>query len=435
MSIEVEQPASIKITMSNMSSSIEEGTLAKWLIKEGDMVSVGDVIAEVETDKATMEMETAEEGTVAKILVPEGSEGVKADTVIALLIDKDVTGKEVLTETGNDAAKSELETDTNVECPDDVSADPAQKEGREIVFTSPLARRLAEAEGIEINNVEGTGSRGKVVKADVESVIAEGKSTLNLPSSILKAPNFTSDDPILRLFETGSYELAKHDSMRKTIAQRLVAAKSTIPHFYLNMDCQLDALLALRKQINEAAPTVDDKPAYRVSVNDMLIKAMALALKAVPDANVSWTESATVKHKNADVGVAVTIPGGLITPIVRRADEKALPAISNEMKNLAELARNNKLKPEQYQGGTTVISNLGMYGIKQFSAIINPPHATILAVGAGKQQAVVKNGEVAIATVMPITLSADHRCVDGALGAELLSSLKSLIENPMSILV
>ncbi|WP_192856738.1 2-oxo acid dehydrogenase subunit E2, partial [Manganibacter manganicus] len=247
------------------------------------------------------------------------------------------------------------------------------------------------------------------------------------------------DDAVLKLFEDGSYELVPHDNMRKTIARRLVEAKSTIPHFYLTLDCELDALLALRKQLNGAAPMKKTEhgevPAYKLSVNDLIIKAMAMALMAVPDANASWTESAMVKHRHADVGVAVSIPGGLITPIVRKADEKSLSAISNEMKDMAKRARERKLKPEEYQGGTTAVSNLGMFGIKDFAAVINPPHATILAVGAGEERPVVKNGEIAIATVMSVTLSTDHRAVDGALGAELLGAFKRLIENPMAMLV
>ncbi len=248
-----------------------------------------------------------------------------------------------------------------------------------------------------------------------------------------------ADDQVLKLFAEGSYELVPHDNMRKTIARRLVEAKSTIPHFYLTLDCELDALLALRAQLNSAAPTrksdKGDVPAYKLSVNDMVIKALALALREVPDANVSWTDGNMVRHKNADVGVAVSIPGGLITPIVRRAEEKTLSVISNEMKDLAGRAKARKLKPEEYQGGTTAVSNLGMFGVKDFSAVINPPHATILAVGAGEERAVVKNGEIKIANVMSVTLSTDHRAVDGALGAELLSAFKRHIENPMSMLV
>jgi len=313
---------------------------------------------------------------------------------------------------------------------------------------TPLARRLAREAGLALASIIGTGPHGRVVKADVDAAIAGGgakaapaaKAPAAAPvAASAPAVKPMSDDQVLKLFEQGSYELVPHDNMRKTIARRLVEAKSTIPHFYLTLDCELDALLALRTQINAASPMKKtdkgEAPAYKLSVNDMVIKAMALALKAVPDANASWTESAMVKHKHADVGVAVSIPGGLITPIIRHADEKTLSTISNEMKDLASRARSRKLKPEEYQGGTTAVSNLGMFGIKDFAAVINPPHATILAVGAGEERAVVTNGEIKIATVMSVTLSTDHRAVDGALGAELLVAFKRLIENPMGMLV
>jgi len=317
----------------------------------------------------------------------------------------------------------------------------------ERVFASPLARRIAKDAGVDVTALTGSGPHGRVVKVDVEAAIASGgakaapaaKAPAGTPSAPAPAPKPMSDDQVLKLFAEGSYELVPHDNMRKTIARRLVEAKSTIPHFYLTLDCELDALLALRTQLNAAAPVrktdKGEAPAYKLSVNDMVIKAMAMALMAVPDANASWTDSAMVKHKHADVGVAVSIPGGLITPIIRHADEKTLSVISNEMKDLASRARSRKLKPEEYQGGTTAVSNLGMFGIKDFAAVINPPHATILAVGAGEERAVVKKGEVKIATVMSVTLSTDHRAVDGALGAELLGAFKRMIENPMSMLV
>ncbi|MFC5587282.1 2-oxo acid dehydrogenase subunit E2, partial [Nitratireductor kimnyeongensis] len=304
---------------------------------------------------------------------------------------------------------------------------------------SPLARRLAKEAGLDLSAISGSGPKGRIVKADVEAAGQDGgaKAADAAPAAAPAAPAM-SDDQVMKLFEEGSYELIPHDSMRKTIARRLVEAKSTVPHFYLTLDCEIDALLALRKQLNEAAPMVKgedgEKPAYKLSVNDMVIKAHAKALAMVPEANVSWTESAMVKHKNADVGVAVSIPGGLITPIIRRADEKTLSAISNEMKDLAARARSRKLKAEEYQGGNTAVSNLGMFGIKDFAAVINPPHATILAVGAGEQRAVVKDGEVKVATVMSVTLSTDHRAVDGALGAELLAAFKKVIENPLTML-
>ena len=316
-------------------------------------------------------------------------------------------------------------------------AAPAKSDGNR-TFSSPLARRLAREAGIDIAAVAGSGPHGRVVKADVEAAVAGGgvkqaaAAPAAAPAALAKGP---SDEAVLKLFEEGSYELVPHDGMRKTIARRLVESKQTVPHFYVSVDCELDALMALRAQINAAAPEKDGKPAYKLSVNDMVIKAMALALRDVPDANVSWTESAMVKHKHSDVGVAVSIPGGLITPIVRHAETKSLSAISNEMKDLGKRAKERKLKPEEYQGGTTSVSNMGMMGVKNFAAVINPPHATILAVGAGEERVVVKNGQMAIVQAMTVTLSTDHRCVDGALGAELLQAFKRYIENPMGMLV
>lgn len=338
--------------------------------------------------------------------------------------------------------------------PDRPSAGHPPLEGEGKPRATPLARRLAREGGLNLSGISGTGPHGRVVKADIDAVLSsplEGEvsakrtegvapeGTAFAPSPVEATPPLKGEGDVLRLFEEGSYELVPHDNMRKTIARRLVEAKTTIPHFYLTLDCELDALLSLRTQLNAAAPVKKtdkgEAPAYKLSVNDMVIKAMAMALKAVPDANASWTESAMVKHRHADVGVAVSIPGGLITPIIRKADEKTLSVISNEMKDLASRARSRKLKPEEYQGGTTAVSNLGMFGIKDFAAVINPPHATILAVGAGEERAVVKNGEIKIATVMSVTLSTDHRAVDGALGAELLVAFKKLIENPMGMLV
>ncbi|MVA97717.1 pyruvate dehydrogenase complex dihydrolipoamide acetyltransferase [Nitratireductor sp. CAU 1489] len=471
----------INITMPALSPTMEEGNLAKWLVKEGDQVAPGDVIAEIETDKATMEVEAVDEGTVAKIVVPEGSEGVKVNALIAVLAGegedaadaakaaasggngggKDETKSEPKSEpsakksaeapakpaaeTGG-ADKADKEAAAKAAIPDDVKAGPAPSRNGERVFASPLARRIAQSEGVDLGAIKGSGPHGRIVKADVEAVAAsdggakktsDAKAAPTPPAAPAAKP--MSDDAVLKLFEEGSYELVPHDNMRKTIARRLVEAKSTIPHFYLTIDCDIDALLALRKQLNDAAPKVKtdkgEEPAYKLSVNDMVIKAMALALKAVPEANVSWTDANMVKHSHADVGVAVSIPGGLITPIVRQAEQKTLSTISNEMKDMATRARNRKLKPEEYQGGTTAVSNLGMFGIKDFSAVINPPHATILAVGAGEQRAVVKDGAVAVATIMSATLSTDHRAVDGALGAELLAAFKGFVENPMSMLV
>jgi pyruvate dehydrogenase E2 component (dihydrolipoyllysine-residue acetyltransferase) len=306
------------------------------------------------------------------------------------------------------------------------------------VFASPLARRLAKEAGIELSLVQGSGPHGRVIARDIEAARSGAGMKAAAPPpaaarSVVQAP---SDETIRSLFEPGSYEVVPHDNMRKIIARRLTESKQTIPHFYLSVDCTIDTLLAAREEINAAAPKdKDGKPAYKISVNDFVIKALALALQKVPDANVTWTDGALLKHKRSDVGVAVAIPGGLITPVVRRAESKPLSVIANEMKDLAARARQRKLKPEEYQGGTTAVSNLGMFGIKNFSAVINPPHATILAVGAGEQRAVVRNGAVTVATQMSLTLSTDHRAVDGALGAELMSALRKMIENPLMMIV
>ncbi|TIR24218.1 MAG: pyruvate dehydrogenase complex dihydrolipoamide acetyltransferase [Mesorhizobium sp.] len=454
----------INITMPALSPTMEEGNLSKWLVKEGDKVSPGDVIAEIETDKATMEVEAVDEGTVAKLVVPAGTEGVKVNALIAILAGEGEDAGAAAKSGGAAAPKAEApkaeapKAEAPKEAPKAATAAPAPAKPEpapvanghaagDRVFASPLARRIAKDAGVDVTALTGSGPHGRVVKVDVEAAIASGgaqaapaaKAPTGAPSAPAPAPKPMSDDQVLKLFAEGSYELVPHDNMRKTIARRLVEAKSTIPHFYLTLDCELDALLALRTQLNAAAPMKKtDKgevPAYKLSVNDMVIKAMAMALMAVPDANASWTENAMVKHKHADVGVAVSIPGGLITPIIRHADEKTLSVISNEMKDLASRARSRKLKPEEYQGGTTAVSNLGMFGIKDFAAVINPPHATILAVGAGEERAVVKKGEIKIATVMSVTLSTDHRAVDGALGAELLGAFKRMIENPMGMLV
>ncbi|MER8520239.1 pyruvate dehydrogenase complex dihydrolipoamide acetyltransferase [Mesorhizobium sp. M0644] len=456
----------INITMPALSPTMEEGNLSKWLVKEGDKVSPGDVIAEIETDKATMEVEAVDEGTVAKLVVPAGTEGVKVNALIAVLAAEGEDAASAA-KSGDGAAPAKAEAPkaeapkaetSKPEASKQEPAAPAPKAeavpvanghaSGERIFASPLARRIAREAGVDVAALTGSGPRGRVVKADVDAAISSGGAKAapaakaappGTPAPAAAAPKAMSDEQVLKLFAEGSYELIPHDNMRKTIARRLVEAKTTIPHFYLTLDCELDALLALRTQINAAAPVKKtekgETPAYKLSVNDMVIKALAMALMAVPDANASWTENAMIKHKHADVGVAVSIPGGLITPIIRRADEKTMSVISNEMKDLAGRARSRKLKPEEYQGGTTAVSNLGMFGIKDFSAVINPPHATILAVGAGEQRAVVKNGEIKIATIMSVTLSTDHRAVDGALGAELLVAFKRMIENPMGMLV
>jgi pyruvate dehydrogenase E2 component (dihydrolipoamide acetyltransferase) len=439
----------INITMPALSPTMEEGNLSKWLVKEGDKVKSGDVIAEIETDKATMEVEAVDEGVVARILVPAGSEGVKVNTVIAILAGEGESVASAATATpavkAPEAAPATAPVAAVVPVPVAVPAVPAAQPlppaAGERVFASPLARRLAKEAGIDVAAIGGSGPHGRVIKADVEKAAATGVARVApaagaapsaAPPVLAKGP---SEEAVLKLFEPGSFELVPHDGMRKTIARRLQESKQTIPHFYVSVDVELDALLALRAQLNDAAPVIAEKPAYKLSVNDLVIMALALALRDVPDANVSWTDSNMIKHKHSDVGVAVSIPGGLITPIIRSAELKSLSAISNEMKDYATRAKERKLKPEEYQGGTTSVSNMGMMGVKNFAAVINPPHATILAVGAGEPRVIVKNGQMVIAQVMTVTLSTDHRCVDGALGAELLAAFKRYIENPMAMLV
>ncbi|XHC11962.1 pyruvate dehydrogenase complex dihydrolipoamide acetyltransferase [Labrenzia sp. ac12] len=448
----------INITMPALSPTMEEGNLAKWLVKEGDQVSAGDVIAEIETDKATMEVEAVDEGTVGKIVVPAGTSGVKVNELIAVLLEDGEDASSIDTSggsaapassSGGDKAPAVPESSPAIEVGAKAATDPVPApkaaDGNRI-FSSPLARRLAQLNGLDLKALSGSGPHGRIVKRDIEAALAAGTGkAAPAAAAAAEAPKAAaapamatgpSADQVLKLFDKDSYELVPHDGMRKTIAKRLTESKQTIPHFYVSVDCELDALLALRAQLNDAAAKdKEGKPAYKLSVNDMTIKALALALRDVPDANVSWTDDNMVMHKHADVGVAVSIPGGLITPIIRRAEEKPLSVISNEMKDYGKRAKERKLKPEEYQGGTTAVSNMGMMGVKNFSAVVNPPHATILAVGAGEKRPVVKNGELAVATVMSVTLSTDHRCVDGALGAELLAAFKGYIENPMSMLV
>ncbi|MEW5425010.1 pyruvate dehydrogenase complex dihydrolipoamide acetyltransferase [Amorphus sp. 3PC139-8] len=459
------------ILMPALSPTMEAGNLAKWHVKEGDTVSAGDVVAEIETDKATMEVEAVDEGTVGKILVAEGTTDVPVNQPIALLLEE---GEDASALEGAEAeaapakAESPKAEEASSEKPVEPVAPQAAKapaagegvtpsapppapeangDGR--VFASPLARRLAEESGIDIAQLKGSGPHGRVVKRDIETAVKEGvpaaaasskpAAEKAAPSAQASAPAAVpgmSDDQIRAMYAEGSYSELPHDGMRKTIARRLVEAKQTVPHFYLTIDTELDVLLKLRKELNDAAPTdKDGKPAYKLSVNDFIIKALAKALVAVPMANTTFTSTARLMHSHVDVGVAVAIPDGLITPVVREADLKPLSVISNEVKDLAKRARDKKLKPEEYQGGVTSVSNLGMYGIREFGAVINPPQSTILAVGQGEERAVVKDGALAIATVMTVTLSVDHRAVDGALGAELLAAFKPLIENPMAMLV
>jgi pyruvate dehydrogenase E2 component (dihydrolipoamide acetyltransferase) len=450
----------INILMPALSPTMEKGNLAKWLKKEGDQVKSGDVIAEIETDKATMEVEAVDEGTIAKIVVPEGTQDVPVNDVIAVLAgdgeDVKAAGAAAAGKGAPKAAEAQAPKPASAPAaaaapaatpaPAVVAAPPIvpaalpapQSNGGGRIFSSPLARRLAKEAGIEISRIMGSGPHGRIVARDV----AEAKSGRGLkapaaaPAATPAIAPSMSDKQILALFEPGSYEIVPHDGMRRTIAQRLTASIQTIPHFYLTIDCDIGKLLAAREEINKAAPTdKDKKPLYKLSVNDFVIKAMAVALQKIPNCNVSWTEGGMVKHRHSDIGVAVAMPGGLITPIIRKAETKTLSAISSEMKDFAARARARKLKPEEYQGGTTAVSNLGMYGINHFTAVINPPHATILAVGTSEERPVVRSGEIEIAHIMSVTLSCDHRAIDGALGAELIGAFRQLIENPVMMMV
>ncbi len=441
---------SVNVLMPALSPTMEKGNLSKWLKKEGDVIKSGDVLAEIETDKATMEVEAVDEGILAKIVVPAGTNDVPVNQLIAVIAAE---GEDV-SSAGSAAAPAPAAPAlaaavaaaapaSPVAAPVAVAHVPQAGSGSK-VFASPLAKRIAKDGGLDLSRVTGSGPHGRIVERDVRAALAGGVSAPKAASAPASAPVSApaaapaiSDDQTRKLFTPGSFEEIPHDGMRKTIARRLTEARQTVPQFYLTMDCEIDALLKLREQINASAPKdKEGKVAWKVSVNDMVIKALALALVRVPDANVTWTESAMLKHHHADVGVAVALPGnGLITPIIRKADTVTLSGIALAMKDFAARAKSRKLKPEEYQGGTTAVSNLGMFGIKDFTAVINPPHSTILAVGAGEQRPVVKNGALAIATVMSITLSCDHRAVDGALGAELIAAIKVLIENPMSLLV
>jgi pyruvate dehydrogenase E2 component (dihydrolipoyllysine-residue acetyltransferase) len=450
----------INILMPALSPTMEKGNVAKWLKKEGDKVKPGDVIAEIETDKATMEVEAIDEGTLAKIVVPEGTADVPVNQLIAVLAGEGEDVKAAAQAGAGAAPKAApapkpsappaqpaaaaapapaAKAAQTSAAPSASAAKPATN-GHGRVFSSPLARRLAKEAGIDIGRVAGSGSHGRVIARDVEA--AKTGAPLKAPAAAptgAPAPAIApsmSDQQIRALYEEGSYEVIPHDGMRRTIAQRLTASVQTIPHFYLTVDCDIGKLLAAREEINAGAPKdKDGKPAYRLSVNDFVIKALALALQRVPDANVSWTEGGMLKHKHSDIGVAVALPAGLITPIVRNAEAKSLSAISNETKDLVARARARKLKPHEYQGGTSSVSNLGMYGIKDFTAVINPPQSTILAIGAGEERAVVRNGKVEAAQIMSATMSCDHRAVDGALGAVLIDAFKKLIENPVLMVV
>ncbi|MGU3661232.1 pyruvate dehydrogenase complex dihydrolipoamide acetyltransferase [Methylobacterium fujisawaense] len=475
----------INVLMPALSPTMEKGNLAKWLKKEGDAVKSGDVLAEIETDKATMEVEAIDEGVLAKILVPEGTADVPVNDLIAIIAAE---GEDVSAAAAggapkaasNGAAKPDAKPDAKPEPKADASAanqnttpggghmgyervnaapegaqpgeaPQASTGGR--VFASPLARRIAKQEGVDLGAVQGSGPHGRIIARDVQAAKASGATqapaaapqAAEAPKAATPAPKAAAaggapagltTDQVKGFYAKDAYEEVPLDGMRKTIAKRLTEAMQVAPHFYLTVDCELDALMKLRETLNgSAAKDKDGKPAFKLSVNDFVIKAMGLALTRVPAANAVWAEDRILRFKHAEVGVAVAIDGGLFTPVIRRADEKTLSTISNEMKDFAARARAKKLKPEEYQGGVTSVSNLGMFGIKHFTAVINPPQSSILAVGAGEKRVVVKDGASAVVQVMTCTLSCDHRVLDGALGAELVSAFKGLIENPMGMLV
>ncbi|MFT6649671.1 pyruvate dehydrogenase complex dihydrolipoamide acetyltransferase [Pseudophaeobacter arcticus] len=433
-----------EILMPALSPTMEEGTLAKWLVKEGDTVSSGDLIAEIETDKATMEFEAVDEGVVGKILIAEGSEGVKVNTPIAILLEEGESADDITTAAAQPEAAAAADAGAAAASGggSDAPAAPATPapaaaaaDGSRI-FASPLARRIAADKGLDLSALSGSGPRGRIVKADVENASAAApqaaaKPVAAAPAPAAAAPAGPSADMVAKMYETRSFEEVKLDGMRKTIAARLTEAKQTVPHFYLRRDIQLDALLKFRAQLNKQLET----RGVKLSVNDFIIKAVALALQAVPDANAVWAGDRVLKMKASDVAVAVAIEGGLFTPVLQDSELKSLSALSAEMKDLAARARDRKLAPHEYQGGSFAISNLGMFGIDNFDAIVNPPHAGILAVGAGSKKPVVgADGELKVATVMSVTMSVDHRVIDGALGAQLLQAIVENLENPMVML-
>ncbi|MBY4891505.1 pyruvate dehydrogenase complex dihydrolipoamide acetyltransferase [Rhodobacteraceae bacterium N5(2021)] len=436
----------IEILMPALSPTMEEGTLAKWLVKEGDTVSSGDLLAEIETDKATMEFEAVDEGVIGKILVAEGTEGVKVNTAIALIGEEgeDFSAAPSVAPAAEAAAPAAEEAApaaaAAAAAATPAPAAPAKADGGRI-FASPLARRIAADKGLDLATITGSGPHGRVVKADVEGASAAPKAAAAPAAEAPKAaaapagggsmPTGPSTEQVLKMYEGREFEEVKLNGMRKTVAARLTEAKQTIPHFYLRRDIQLDALLAFRSQLNKQL----EGRGVKLSVNDFVIKACALALQAVPDANAVWAGDRMIKLKPSDVAVAVAVDGGLFTPVLKDSDTKSLSALSAEMKDLAGRARDGKLAPHEYVGGSFAISNLGMMGIENFDAVINPPHGAILAVGAGVKKPVVgADGELAVATVMSCTLSVDHRVIDGALGAELLAAIKENLENPMVML-
>ena len=437
----------IEIYMPALSPTMEKGTLAKWLVKEGDSVASGDMLCEIETDKATMEYESIDDGVIAKIFIAEGAEDVPVGTIIALLAEEGEDIAEVLADTSTSSTRTEtssshaeissVQSDTVVAPASEKPVRPELVEGQKVasegsrIIASPLARRIAEQKGLNLSAISGSGPYGRIIKADVEAV-QTGVSTSSARTEVSRqeAPVSVSVVSYSEPSETPFVEV-KLTSMRKTIARRLTESKQTVPHFYLTIDCEIDKLLALRKELNEGAGDTDVK----LSVNDFVIKAVGLALKKVPDANASFAGDKIYKYSRADISVAVAIEGGLITPVVRGACTKGLGEISTIVKDLAGRAKEGKLAPHEYSGGTFSISNLGMFGIKEFSAVINPPEGAILAIGSGEQRPVVKDGALAVATVMTCTLSCDHRVIDGTIGAEFLAAFKGYLQSPITMLL
>jgi len=430
----------IQILMPALSPTMEEGNLAKWCVKEGDTVESGDVIAEIETDKATMEVEAVDEGVIGKILVAEGTQGVKVNELIALLLEdgEDASALEGA-ESAAPAPSAPAQADAPAKsdaAPTPTPAAPSTEKGDRI-FSSPLARRIAAQEGLDLKALSGTGPRGRIVKRDIDAALAAGtgKATPAAPeakaapkAAASESKTISVDDPIFKLLP--DYDAVPNSNMRKTIAKRLTESARDIPHFNLQVDVEIDKLMALRKELNSR-----DGADYKISVNDFLVKATSLALTRVPDCNVAFTDGAILKFKRVDMAIAVAVEGGLITPIIKDAASKGLATLANEAKDLAARARDGKLAPEEYQGGTFTISNLGMFGIKSFNSIINPPQGGILSVGAGEQRPVVKDGALAVATVVTLTLAVDHRCIDGSTGAAFIKELKTLIEDPIALML
>ena len=432
----------VEILMPALSPTMEEGTLAKWLVKEGDTITSGMVIAEIETDKATMEFEAVDEGVMGKILIAEGSEGVKVNTPIAVLLEEGESASDIGTPKAApakaEAAKPEAEA-PKAEAPKAAPAAAPAGDGQR-VFASPLARRIAKDKGLDLSAIAGSGPHGRIVKADVEGATAAPKASAPAAAAPTPAaaapakaamPTGADANTVMKMFEGRAFEEVKLDGMRKTVAARLTEAKQTIPHFYLRRSVELDALMAFREQLNGQLAS----RGVKLSVNDFIIKASAMALQKVPDANAVWAGDRILRLKPSDVAVAVAVDGGLFTPVIKDAHLKSLSALSAEMKDLAGRARNRKLAPHEYVGGSFAISNLGMFGIENFDAVINPPHGSILAVGAGIKKPVVKaDGSIGVANVMSMTLSVDHRVIDGALGAEFLSAIIENLENPLAML-